>query len=75
MLPVGEIATLQEVSFGRQLRGNCWYVIMHIRDGGTLSFTTDKGHEICRQIMEQIGEIDKLRKGDGQRLPQVHRPR
>ncbi len=71
---MAKIATLQGVTFGRELRGNCWYVIMRIHDGGTLSFPTDKGHEICRQIMEQIGEIDKLRKGDGQ-LPQVHRPR
>lgn len=70
---MGEIATVQEVSFGRELRGNCWYVIMHIHGGGTLSFPTDKGHEICRQIMKEIGEIDKLRKGDGHVLPQVHR--
>jgi len=73
---MAKIATPQEVTCGRELRGNCWYVIMHIHGAGTLSFPTDKGHEICREIMQQIGEIDKLRKGDGSYLlPQVHRPR
>ncbi len=69
-----KIATVQGVTFGRELRGNCWYIVMNIHDGGTLSFPTDKGHEICRQIMRQIGEIDKLTKGNGP-WPQVHRPR
>ena len=70
-----KIATVQEVSFGRELRGNCWYVIMHIHGGGELSFPTEKGHEICRQIMGQIGEIDRLRKGDGRSLPGPYRQR
>lgn len=72
---MAKIATPQEVSFGRELHGNSWFVIMHIHGGGTLSFPIDKAHEICRQIMKQVGEIDKLTKGNGGGLPQVHRPR
>lgn len=72
---MGKIATPQEVSFSRELRGNCWYVMMHIHGGGTLGFPRDRAHEICREIMEQVGEIDKLTKGNGGGLPQVHRPR
>ena len=73
---MSKIATPQGVTLGRELRGNHWYVVMHIHDGGTLMFPTDKAHQICREIMVQVGEIDKLvRNGAGQKWPLVHRPR
>jgi len=72
---MAKIATPQEVTFGRELQGNCWYVTMYIHGGGTLSFPTDKAHEICRKIMKQVGEIDKLTRGNGQGLPIPYRGR
>ena len=71
---MAKIATPQDVSFGREVHGNSWYVVMHIHGGGTLSFPTDAAHEFCRKIMHQVSEIDKLTR-DGRPGPIPHRPR
>lgn len=72
---MGKIATPQDVTFGRELRGNSWFVVMHIHDGGTLSFPTDAAHEFCRKIMHQVSEIDKVTKGNGRPWPIPYRSR
>lgn len=72
---MAKIATPQAVTIGRKLHGNQWYVVMHVHDGGELSFPTDKAHAICREIMGQVGKIDELRRAAGQLLPNVHRRR
>lgn len=72
---MGKIATPQEVTIGKELRGGCWMVLMHIHGGGTLSFPPDIAHQLARDLVGQANAIDKIVRGNGKGWPRVHRPR